>query len=104
MSESDQHFPPIWQSRTHRRSCQSRDLAPRLEPAKPRWKRELDRITGNEPPKTRNIPLRLLVSLLLEASRDNHAWLEDFADDLVTLDADLHDVLIAYDKLRKEAA
>ncbi|MEO1526255.1 MAG: hypothetical protein AAFX06_12520 [Planctomycetota bacterium] len=104
MSGSDQHFPALWRSERPRRSCQSDALSPRLEPATPRWKRELDRITGNEPPKTRTIPLKLLVPLLLEANRQSSTWLEDFADDLVTLDADLHDVLIAFDKLRKEAA
>ncbi|MEL6107174.1 MAG: hypothetical protein AAFU85_14120 [Planctomycetota bacterium] len=105
MSESDQQFPPLWRSGDGRgRNQRFRELAKRREPSTPRWRRELDRITGNEAPKTRTIPLKLLVPMLLEATRQNSTWLNDFSDDLVTLDADLHDVLIAYDKLRKEAA
>lgn len=66
----------------------------------PRWKRELDQITGVAPVKTRSIPLKTLVPLLLHAERSDRAWLRDFAEDVVTIDADLHDVLVAYGKMQ----
>lgn len=61
--------------------------------------RELDLVTGNSPRKTRSIPIGNLAPLLLAAYENRSTWLEDFADDLVVIDADLHDVLLAYQKL-----
>ncbi|MEM6470725.1 MAG: hypothetical protein AAF802_14295 [Planctomycetota bacterium] len=75
-----------------------------LRPAEfePRWKRELDQITGNSPVKTRTVPLQNLVSLLIHAERFNRTWLKDFAEDTVTINSDLHDVLLAYAKMQAD--
>ena len=64
-----------------------------------RTKRELDRISGAASPKQMSIPLGQLVKLLLRAEENDHTWLRDFADDIVMIDADLHEVLIAFQNL-----
>lgn len=64
--------------------------------------RELDQIAGTGPKKTRSVPIKILVPLLIRAQRRNSSWLQDFADDLVIVDADLHDVLLAYEKLQQD--
>jgi hypothetical protein len=69
-----------------------------------RRERELDLITGTASPKSVSIPLRQIVPLLLEAQRNDCAWLDDFSEDLVRIDADLYDVLLAYQRLRQQAA
>ncbi|QEF99810.1 hypothetical protein Mal15_38770 [Stieleria maiorica] len=69
----------------------------------PRWLRELDQIAGTGPKKTRSVPIKLLTRLLLSAHRCNSAWLDDFADDVVVIDADLHEVLLAFEKFQQES-
>lgn len=64
-----------------------------------RLDRELDQLTGTGPKQTRSIPLRVLVPLLIDAFEHNRTWLQDFADDIVSLDADLHEVLLAYQSI-----
>lgn len=41
--------------------------------------------------------------ILADAHRSNRAWLRDFADDHVTISADLYDVLCTYWNLRPSA-
>lgn len=69
-----------------------------------RTQRELDRISGTADPKTVTLPLGKLVPLLLDAVEHQRAWLQDFSEDPVHIDADLYDVLLAYQKLRQRAA
>lgn len=69
-----------------------------------RRERELDRITGTAEPKTVAIPLQKIVPLLLEAQRNDCAWLDDFSDDIVRIDSDLYDVLLAYQQLQERRA
>ena len=69
-----------------------------------RQQRELDRITGTADPKTVAVPLGKIVPLLIDASQSNRAWLNDFSEDLVKIDADLYEVLLAYGDLTKRAA
>lgn len=69
------------------------------QPSAERIERELDRISGTSSPRQMSIPLGQLVPLLLRASENNHTWLQDFADDTVLIDADLHEVLIAFQDL-----
>ena len=69
----------------------------------PRWMRELDQIAGTAPRKTRSVPIKLLAPLLLIAQKRNSRWLSDFADDVAVIDADLHEVLLAYQKLDQES-
>lgn len=68
----------------------------------PRWMRELDQITGSAPQKTRTLTVKTLAPLLISAHQQNSTWLNDFADDPVVIDADLHEVLLAYQKLQDE--
>ena len=65
---------------------------------------ELDRLTGTAAPKTVTLPVGKLVPLLLDAARSDRAWLNDFADDTVRLDADLYDVLLAYQQMQERSA
>lgn len=69
-----------------------------------RTERELDRISGTADPKTVSLPLGKLVPLLIDAVEQERAWLNDFAEDPVRIDADLYDVLLAYQQLRERAA
>ena len=66
--------------------------------------RELDRITGTAPAKKVSIPLAKIVPLLVDAVESDRAWLHDFAEDLVTVDSDLYDVLLAYQGMNQKAA
>lgn len=69
-----------------------------------RRERELDRLSGTAKAKTVAVPLGKVVPLLLDAAKHQRAWLDDFADDLVRIDADLYDVLLAYQQLHDRAA
>ena len=69
-----------------------------------RRERELDRITGTAEPKTVAVPLGKVVPLLMDAVSNDRAWLSDFAEDTVRIDADLYDVLLAYQQIQSRAA
>jgi len=69
-----------------------------------RRERELDRIAGAAEPKTVAVPLGKVVPLLMDAVTNDRAWLNDFADDTVRIDADLYDVLLAYQQIQSRAA
>ncbi len=69
-----------------------------------RRKRELDRIAGTAEPKTVTVAVGKLMPLLIDAAKHQRAWLDDFADDPVCIDADLYEVLLAYRQLRETAA
>ncbi len=45
-----------------------------------------------------------VLPLLAEAILSNRTWLEDFADDELTITSDLYDVLLAYRHLRRPSA
>ena len=64
-----------------------------------RRERELDRMTGTSKPKTMSIPLGVMIPLLMKAAENDHRWLDDFSDDVVQIDADLHEVLMAFQNL-----
>lgn len=66
--------------------------------------RELDRITGIAEPKMVSLPLGKIVPLLIDAAANDRAWLNDFAEDTVSINADLYDVLLAYQQLRERSA
>jgi|TARA_B110000495_G_C22579904_1_gene348406 hypothetical protein len=69
-----------------------------------RRERELDRISGTADPKTVAVPLGKIVPLLMDAVSNDRAWLTDFADDTIRIDADLYDVLLAYQQIQTRAA
>ncbi|MCP4888573.1 hypothetical protein N9D23_06650 [Rubripirellula sp.] len=65
-----------------------------------RKERELERISGTAEPRTVSIGLGQIVPLLIDAANNDRAWLSDFADDTVRIDADLYEVLLAYQRLQ----
>jgi hypothetical protein len=44
------------------------------------------------------------VPLLLDAAENQSTWLDDFSDELLEMNADLYDVLLAYQQLKKRSA
>lgn len=67
-----------------------------------RKERELDRLSGTAAPKTVSIALEKIVPLLIDAASNDRAWLNDFAEDTVRIDADLYEVLLAYQRMRSQ--
>lgn len=65
---------------------------------------ELDRISGTANPKTVAVSLGKIVPLLMDAVSNDRAWLTDFADDTIRIDADLYDVLLAYQQIQTRSA
>ena len=77
---------------------------PALRISPERVAHELDRAAGALQPRTVAVRLATIIPLLLDAVEHNRTWLSDFADDTVRLDADLYEVLLAYQELRQGAA
>ena len=50
------------------------------------------------------VPLGEVFPLLLDAIQNQRTWLEDFADDEVTISNDLYEVLLAYQHCRRPSA
>lgn len=50
------------------------------------------------------IPLGDVFPLLADAVRSERTWLRDFADDEITISADLYEVLLAYQHYRRPSA
>ena len=65
---------------------------------------ELDRLTGVADAKQVSLPVSKILPLLIDAAESDRAWLTDFADDLIHIDADLYEVLMAYQQYRERAA
>ncbi len=76
---------------------------PKKSASPERVKQDLDRVSGVLDPRSVTVRLATIVPLLLDAVEHNRTWLSDFADDTVRLDADLYEVLLAYQELREEA-
>ena len=53
---------------------------------------------------TVNLPLSEVFPLLADAVRSNRTWLQDFADDEITISSDLYEVLLAYQHYRRPSA
>jgi hypothetical protein len=47
-------------------------------------------------PQTTTLPLGEVLPLLADAVNSRRTWLEDFADDQITISADLYEVILAY--------
>lgn len=62
--------------------------------------------TFREAPRADTVTVTLgdVLPLLADAVSSNRTWLSDFADDEVTITADLHDVLQAYRHFRRPGA
>ncbi len=57
-------------------------------------------------PKNERVTVRFgeVCHWLFEARQDGRAWFHDFADDEITISADLHDVFMAYQQFRRPTA
>jgi hypothetical protein len=70
-------------------------------PANPQVQRQLDQIAGVVPAKRVEVSLGEIAPVLADAITHQRGWLADFADDTVSIDADLYEVLLAYQKMRR---
>jgi hypothetical protein len=59
-----------------------------------------DRAPASGPP-TVTIALADVFPLLAEAAGNRRAWLSDFADDQITISADLYEIIMAYQHYRR---
>lgn len=50
------------------------------------------------------VSLSDMVPILMDAVRNNRLWLQDFADDVVQIPSDLHEILVAYQCMIKQDA
>ena len=50
------------------------------------------------------VPLDEVLPLLVDAVRSNRTWLDDFADEEITISSDLYEVLMAYQHFRRPSA
>lgn len=50
------------------------------------------------------VPVGEVLPLLAEAARARRAWVQDFADDQMTISSDLYEVLLAYQHFRRPSA
>ena len=64
-----------------------------------RTDRELDLITGLSERRRVSLPLAKVASILIDATKQNRAWMEDFKEDLVEMDSDLYEILMAHKNL-----
>jgi len=55
-------------------------------------------------PATVTVPLAEVLPLLAEAVQSERTWLQDFADDEITISMDLYEVLLAYQHYRRPSA
>ena len=53
---------------------------------------------------TVTVPAGEIFPLLAEAVRSERTWLNDFADDEVTISSDLYEVILAYQHFRRPSA
>ena len=88
----------------HGDSSDSHDGSPNADASRTRRERDLDRVAGAAEPRTVDITLGQMVPLLMDAAQKNRVWLSDFADESVRIDADLYEVLLAYQRLRDRHA
>lgn len=62
-------------------------------------------VLGHEPsdPATVKVPLGEILPALLEAAAAGRVWVDDFAEDEITLPTDLYEVILAYQHYRRPA-
>ena len=62
------------------------------------------RAASKNEPSTVTVELNEVLPLLADAVASRRTWLNDFADDQITISADLYEVLLAYQYYRHPAA
>ena len=50
------------------------------------------------------VPLGEIFPLLADALRSGRCWLDDFADDEITISTDLYELILAYEHYRRPSA
>jgi hypothetical protein len=50
------------------------------------------------------LPLGEVLPLMLDAVKSRRSWVDDFADDQITISTDLYEVLLAYQHFRRPSA
>ena len=61
-------------------------------------------VAGGRPASQVTVPAGEIFAALADAIYNNRAWLQDFADDEVTITRDLYDVILAYENTRRPSA
>ncbi len=62
---------------------------------------EMDRMTGVAASKRVNVALVDIAPVIADAVASGRGWLTDFADETIQIDADLYEVLLAYQQMRR---
>ena len=65
--------------------------------------RELDMIAGTADPKRVSVPFAKMMPLLVKAANENRTWLNDFSGEMIDINADLYEVLLAYGEMSRDA-
>ena len=50
------------------------------------------------------LPMGEVLPLILDAVKNRRSWVDDFADDEITISTDLYEVLLAYQHFRRPSA
>lgn len=62
-----------------------------------------DHESGSKPDRI-TVPLGEILPILTDAVKTQRLWIKDFADDEVTISADLHEVIAAHDRHNRRCA
>jgi hypothetical protein len=65
---------------------------------------EFEALTPDQARPTVTLPLTDVLPLLADAVASERTWLQDFADDQVTISTDLYEVILAYQHYRRPSA
>lgn len=60
-----------------------------------------DQASDTHSPRRVEVSLAEIAPVLADAINHQRGWLSDFSDDTVTIDADLYEVLLAYQQMRR---
>lgn len=60
-----------------------------------------NKMAGTVNPKRVEVSLAEIAPVLADAINHRRGWLSDFSDDTVSIDADLYEVLLAYQQMRR---
>lgn len=91
--------------RIHRPEVSSHDNGGTMSELEQMWReQELDRLSGTADSKTVSVPLGKVVPLLLDAAENQRTWLDDFSEELLEMNADLYEILVAYQQMKCRSA
>lgn len=103
-SDSDETHSRSTRPNERSKSSHTAPPLPNRQAAARRRERDFDQLAGVSEPRTVPVALSAIVPLLVDAVENDRAWLKDFADEPVRIDADLYEVLLAYQQLRQRPA